>query len=144
MGKRQTGDGLAAFFVVAHLLRRLREGSFPLNIDEGTGGSEDPAEELARASIRFRSHAKELTEIVREIDAGNPERARRLGSSIAEIRRAAGLLDELGRYTAAQGARIKGGTDEGTCGTIDLAKVREEIGRRLARLKGERPGSGIS
>ncbi|MDT0683609.1 hypothetical protein RM543_13015 [Roseicyclus sp. F158] len=115
-----------------------------MDIDEGTGGSEDPAEELARASIRFRSHAKELTEIVREIDAGNTDRARRLGSAIAEIRRAAGLLDELARYTAAKDTRSKGGMNEATCGTVDLADVREEIGRRLDRLKGERPGSGVS
>jgi len=103
---------------------------------------------LARAERDFATVADvydtlsgELSALLAEVRDGKTARASRLKIVAGDLARAAAVLvRERERLDALRA----GGPDAGTIGDIDLDAARDEVGRRLARLRATGGGDAVS
>ena len=85
----------------------------------------------------FREAAEELARVINKIKIGQFEEARVTPSAMGNLRAAFQLVqEERGRFEK----RCKQVAGAIGTGTIDLHAARDEIGRRLARLRDAEPG----
>ncbi|MFV0334746.1 MAG: hypothetical protein ACK5JR_11840 [Tropicimonas sp.] len=94
-----------------------------------------------QAAEIYRSSSRELTDIVREIGIGKTDRARKLAPVLTEIRKASVAMMEEARNVEDLRRKLVGAVPEQS---FDLAGARDEIGRRLARLRAARGAGGVS
>ncbi len=97
----------------------------------GTPG-DDVGQYFDQAVEIYRSSSRELTDIIREIGAGKSDRAKRLSPVLSEIRKASMAMMEEARNVEDLRRRLVGNVHEQA---FDLAKARDEIGRRIARIR---------
>lgn len=96
---------------------------------------------LEEAEAHFRRTIHALDGILGEIEAGHTERAKALKGALGDLGKAAQTaFDERERVEK----RLR--TDiGGECGyALDLAEARDEIGRRLDRLRAAHGAAGVS
>jgi hypothetical protein len=85
----------------------------------------------------FRDAAEELTRLIRKLEAGQVEEAGATPATIAKLKSVFLLVqEERGRFEK----RCKQAAGSVGTGTVDLHAARDEIGRRLARLRDAGPG----
>ena len=94
-----------------------------------------------QAAEIYRSSSKELTDIVREIGAGKTDRAKKLGPVLTEIRKASMAMMEEARNVEDLRRKLVGDIHEQS---FDLAGARDEIGRRMARIRAAKGAGSVS
>ncbi len=89
----------------------------------------------------YRSSSKELTEIISEVRQGKTDRAKKLSPVISEIRKASLTMMEEARNVEDLRRKLIGDVHERT---LDLGGARDEIGRRMARIRASISPEGVS
>ena len=112
------------------------------NPPDGEGAPQDM---IAATEQLFHSSTKALSEALRKLEAGDTDRVAELPVALAQVRKALTLA------LTERHALAKLGYDTGAGGGLgvpdaayDLAAARDEIGRRLARLRAAREAGGVS
>ncbi len=94
-----------------------------------------------QAAEIYRSSSRELTDIVREIGDGKTDRAKKLAPVLTEIRKASMAMMEEARNVEDLRRKLVGNVPEQS---FDLAGARDEVGRRMARIRAARGAGGVS
>ncbi|RYH11188.1 hypothetical protein [Tropicimonas sp. IMCC6043] len=94
-----------------------------------------------QAAEIYRSSSRELTQIVREIGIGKTDRAKKLSPVLTEIRKASMAMMEEARHVEDLRRKLVGDVREQG---FDLAGARDEIGRRMARIRAARGAGSVS
>ena len=102
-----------------------------------SSGDEPPSDVQAMTEVMFSEAAQELTRVINQIMAGKFELVKATPSAVKDLKAAFQLvMEERGRIdklrkqvTGTVGARA-----------LDFHAARDEIGRRLARLRDAGPG----
>ena len=102
-----------------------------------SAGEEEPVDLGVMTETMFREAAEELARVINQIKAGKFEEARNTQSAVKGLKAAyLQLMEERGRFdklrkqvTGAVGAT-----------SLDFHSARDEVGRRLARLRDAGPG----
>ena len=96
---------------------------------------------LVAAFDAFDSFRAELVDLLHEVKEGKTALARKLAPAITDLARALGTL--LREYDRVQEERARHG-DDVSKHALDLAEARDEIGRRMARLRAAGPAGQAS
>ncbi|MFG6081224.1 hypothetical protein ACEUZ9_001841 [Paracoccus litorisediminis] len=118
-----------------------------MNFDPGPGAPEGPyvpgvdlasdTDVLEIADGIFRSYAVDLHKLRLKIQAGETDELKESGRLVRDLRAAAHMvLEERGKVDKLR----KDAAGNVGAGALDLAAARDEIGRRLARLRGAAGG----
>ncbi len=94
-----------------------------------------------QAAEIYRSSSKELTDIVREIGDGKTDRAKKLSPVLTEIRKASMAMMEEARNVEDLRRKLVGNVSEQS---FDLTGARDEIGRRMARIRAAGGAGSVS
>ncbi|MCC6007294.1 MAG: hypothetical protein JJU40_06435 [Rhodobacteraceae bacterium] len=110
--------------------------------DRPPEGEAGPQDMIAATELLFLSTARALSEALKRLEAGDIDKAAELPGAIAMVRKA--LVLALTERQAVGKSRNEGGAGGGggvPVAALDLAAARDEVGRRLARLR-DAGGSG--
>ncbi len=129
VGKRHGGNPGAAFSFPDAQARKAGWARMSINF---SAGDETPADVGDMTETMFREAAEELTRVINQIKAGKFEEVRATPSAVKDLKAAfqlvmeeRGRIDKLRKHVAGTvGARA-----------LDFHAARDEIGRRLARLR---------
>ncbi|SDK36403.1 hypothetical protein SAMN04488026_10393 [Aliiruegeria lutimaris] len=113
----------------------MHKSTTPETSGENVGQYFDQAAEI------YRSSSKEMTDIVREIGDGKTDRAKKLGPILTEIRKASMAMMEEARNVEDLRRKLVGDVHEQS---LDLAGARNEIGRRMARIRAASGAGSVS
>jgi hypothetical protein len=106
----------------------------------GQGGS-DAGDALLAAIDAFESFRTELINLLHDVKLGKSARAKQLAPAITDLGRAFGTM--VREYDRAEEERARHGTGISEQ-ALDLAAARDEVGRRMARLRAARSAGELS
>ena len=137
VGKRHGGDPGAAFSCRQRGSGAAGKAGWAGMSINFSAGEEAPVSVLATTEGTLKWAAEELSRLIDSIRAGNLESAREVPRAVRDMNQALNAL-VIGTSNAEKLCQQVAGS-VGT-GTIDLHAARDEIGRRLARLRDAEPG----
>lgn len=96
-----------------------------------------PSGTAAAARNVYETHRDDLNRLLEEVRGGETERARRLLPIVSDLARAVGrMVDEEGKLDGARRGRDRAGSGADLSEPpLDLEAARDEVCRRLARLR---------
>lgn len=94
-----------------------------------------------QAVTLYRSGSRELTDIIEEIGEGKTDRARKLLGVLSELRKASVTMMEEARNVEDLRRKLVGNVHQRA---FDLAAARDEIGRRMARIRAVQGAGSVS
>jgi hypothetical protein len=100
-------------------------------------GEEPPVDLLAETEGLYREAAEELVRVVRGLRAGASPDAKGASQAVKDLRAALQMVMEERTRVEKLRRQVAGAVG---AGTLDLDAARDEIGRRLARLRDAGPG----
>jgi hypothetical protein len=114
-------------------------------IHEHPPDGEGPPRDLVAATEQlFHSSARALADALRRLEAGDTDRAAELPVALAQVRKALTLALSERQALAKLGHDAGAGQPPGLSDApLDLAAARDEIGRRMARLRAARETDGV-
>ena len=103
-------------------------------------GEQEAAEGLAEAQAMFNSARRQLFGIIQDVEEGNGSQVKRLQPLLAELRRATWTIHEE-RKKADEERKRELGIVHGYA--LDFDAARDEIKRRMARLRAAEDPGGV-
>jgi hypothetical protein len=100
-------------------------------------GEEPPVDLLAATEGLYRETAEELVRAVRVIRAGRADDVKAATQAVKDLRSALQMVMEERTRVEKLRRQVAGTVG---AGTLDLDAARDEVGRRLARLRDAGPG----